>query len=127
MITEQTDLAKLADELTQLIDSVAATFGPHASQTVDGELDCDPTHPGHLVCWQYGVQLGNSPGAERRLVQAVLPTLEQAGWRARDRSTALELIAQFSRQGADINVHVARAAGGVTIVGSTRCLEVGTA
>jgi hypothetical protein len=127
VITEQTDLSKLADELTQLIDSVAATFGPHASQTVDGELDCDPTHPGHLVCWQYGVQLGNSASADRLLVEAVLPALEQAGWRARDRSTAHELIAQFSRQGADVNVHVARAGGGVAVVGSTRCLEVGAA
>lgn len=123
MITGHPDLSELAAELTTLIDHVAATFGPDVHKTVDGELDCDPTNPGHLVCWQYGIHLDNSPGAERRLVEVVLPSLEQAGWRARDRSTAQELIAQFSREGSDVNVHVARAGGGVAIVGSTRCLE----
>ncbi|MEC3978342.1 hypothetical protein [Amycolatopsis sp. H20-H5] len=126
MITDHPELSKLAEELTTLIDSVAASFGTESNRTVDGELDCDPTHPGHLVCWQYGVHLNGSTGAQRCLVEVVLPSLERTGWLARDRSNALELIAQFSREGADVNVHVARAGGGVAIVGSTRCLETPT-
>ncbi|MFE0025174.1 hypothetical protein [Amycolatopsis sp. NPDC059021] len=122
MITESTDLGRLAQELTAVIDRVAATFGEGASRTVAGELDCDPAHPGVLTCWQYGVRLERPVNAERRLVELVVPTLEGDGWQVRDRSTAQELIARCSRDGADFTVHVARSGAGVAIVGSTRCV-----
>jgi hypothetical protein len=108
--------------LCSTIDEIAATFGGGASGTVDGELDCDPIHPGRLLCWQYGVRLEAAPGAERRLVAAVAPELARTGWQSTDRSTGSELITQFSRAGANINVHVG--GGGVAIIGSTRCLDV---
>jgi hypothetical protein len=115
-----TELDRLAGELTGVIDSVAAVFGSPADLTVDGELDVDPTHPGHLRCWQYGVRLEQTGEPERRLLEEVLPSLEQRGWQAHDRSTARELIARFSREGADFTVHVARAGHAVAIIGSTR-------
>ncbi|MGW4484535.1 hypothetical protein ACWEOE_11910 [Amycolatopsis sp. NPDC004368] len=115
-------LPLLADELTAVIDDVAATFGPHVTPTVAGELDCDPAHPGTLVCWQYGVHLTPTHDAENRLAEAVLPSLEAAGWQAQDRSTPRELIARFHRDGADFTVHVTRAGNGVAIIGSTRCV-----
>ena len=123
MITRGLD--GLAVDLTAVINSVAAMFGQGAVRTVEGELDCDPAEPGHLVCWQYGVRLERCASGERRLVESVLPMLEAAGWQAHDRSTALELIARFSRDGADFTVHVARTGTGVAIVGSTRCIELG--
>ncbi|WP_326569538.1 hypothetical protein VSH64_00340 [Amycolatopsis rhabdoformis] len=115
-------LSLLAHELTAVIDDVAATFGPDAVPTVDGELDCDPAHPGTLVCWQYGVRLDHRGDAEHRLAESVLPSLEAAGWQVHDRSTPRELIARFSREGADFTVHVTRAGGGVAVIGSTRCV-----
>ncbi|WP_432851465.1 hypothetical protein ACQPXB_11875 [Amycolatopsis sp. CA-161197] len=115
-------LPLLADELTAVIDGVAATFGPGAVPTVDGELDCDPAHPGTLVCWQYGVRLDHRGDAEHQLAESVLPSLEAVGWSAHDRSTPRELIARFHRDGADFTVHVARSGGGVAIIGSTRCV-----
>jgi hypothetical protein len=114
------ELDRLADEVRGVIDDVAATFGSPADRTVDGELDCDPTRPGHLLCWQYGVRLEHPGEPERRLVEVVVPTLEERGWQSHDRSTARELIARFSREGADFTVHVARASHAVTIIGSTR-------
>ncbi|MEU0794895.1 hypothetical protein ABZ342_32955 [Amycolatopsis sp. NPDC005961] len=113
------DLDLLASELTDVIDGVAAAFGPSAAPTVNGELDCDPTQPGKLFCWQYGVRLEHSGEPERRLTE-VIPTLEQRGWQAHDRSTPRELIARFSREGADFTIHVARASHAVAIIGSTR-------
>ncbi len=124
MITRHTELDRLAEDLTAVIDGVAATFGPGAEPTVDGELDCDPTQPGRLFCRQYGLRLDHADGAGRRLAEVVLPSLEGQGWRVRDRSNARELIAQFSRDGADFNVHVSRSGGGVAIVGSTACVPV---
>lgn len=123
MITRGLD--DLAVDLTAVINSVAGKFGEGAVRTVEGELDCDPAEPGHLVCWQYGVRLEQCSSGARRLVEAVLPMLESAGWQAHDRSTARELIARFSRDGADFTVHVARTGTGVAIVGSTRCVEMG--
>ncbi|HEY2063115.1 hypothetical protein [Amycolatopsis sp. NBC_01480] len=123
MITQGLD--DLAVDLTAVINSVARAFGEGAVRTVEGELDCDPAEPGHLVCWQYGVRLEQCASGERRLAEAVLPMLEAAGWSAHDRSNALELIARFSRDGADFTVHVARSGEGVAIVGSTRCIEIG--
>ncbi|WP_329050055.1 hypothetical protein OG738_44315 [Amycolatopsis sp. NBC_01488] len=114
------DLHRLAAELTDVIDSVAAVFGPSADPTVNGELDCDPTRPGNLLCWQYGVRLEHPGDPERRLAEVVVPTLAQRGWQAHDRSTPRELIARFSRDGADFTVHVARASHAVAIIGSTR-------
>ena len=114
------DLDRLASELTNVIDDVAAVFGPSADPTVNGELDCDPTSPGQLVCWQYGVRLEHPGEPERRLTEVVLPALEQRGWQAHDRSTPRELIARFSRDGADFTIHVARASHAVAIIGSTR-------
>ncbi|SFW90554.1 hypothetical protein [Amycolatopsis australiensis] len=114
------ELDRLAAELTDVIDSVASAFGAPADRTVDGELDCDPTRPGQLRCWQYGVRLEHAGEPERRLAEVVRPTLEQRGWQARDRSTARELIARFSRDGADFTVHVARTSHAVAIIGSTR-------
>lgn len=114
------ELDRLAGELTDVIDSVAAVFGPAADRTVDGELDCDPTRPGRLRCWQYGVRLEHPGDPERRLAEVVLPTLEHRGWQAYDRSTPRELIARFSREGADFTIHVARAGRAVAIIGSTR-------
>lgn len=114
------ELDRLAGELTGVIDSVAAVFGSPADPTVDGELDCDPTRPGNLLCWQYGVRLEHTGEPERRLAEVVLPSLEERGWQAHDRSTARELIARFSREGADFTVHVARASHAVAIIGSTR-------
>ncbi|MFG1644476.1 hypothetical protein ACGFMK_29685 [Amycolatopsis sp. NPDC049252] len=115
-----TELDRLAGELTGVIDSVAAVFGSPADPTVDGELDVDPTRPGHLRCWQYGVRLEPAGEPERRLVEEILPSLEQRGWQAHDRSTPRELIARFSREGADFTVHVARTSHAVAIIGSTR-------
>jgi len=115
-----TDLDHLAEELSSVIDDVAATFGGGAVPTVQGELDCDPARPGHLLCWQYGVHLERAGEPERRLVEVVLPSLERTGWRAQDRSTPRELIARFSRDGADFTVHVTRTGHAVAIVGSTR-------
>ena len=120
MITQE--LEGLAAELTTVLDSVAAAFGPGAVRTVDGELDCDPAQPGQLMCWQYGLRLEDSPGALRRLSEAVRPTLAAAGWKAYDRSTYREVIARFSRDGADFSVHIARDGRGVAIIGSTRCV-----
>jgi hypothetical protein len=120
MTSELSELDRLAGELTGVIDSVAAVFGTGADRTVEGELDCDPTSPGHLLCWQYGVRLERTGEPERRLAEVVLPSLEERGWQARDRSTARELIARFSRDGADFTVHVARASHAVAIIGSTR-------
>lgn len=117
-----TTLDSLAAELSTVIDEIALTFGGGATRTLDGDVDCDPTRPGHLLCRQYGVRIESSPGADRRLAAAVTPTLTRAGWRPTDRSTGGEVITQFSRDGADVNVHVARSGGGVTILGSTRCL-----
>lgn len=114
------ELDRLAGELTDVIDSVASVFGTSADRTVNGELDCDPTRPGSLLCWQYGVRLEKAGEPERRLAEVVLPTLEQRGWQAHDRSTPRELIARFSREGADFTVHVARASHAVAIIGSTR-------
>ncbi|MCR6488238.1 hypothetical protein M8542_35955 [Amycolatopsis sp. OK19-0408] len=114
------DLDRLAGELTDVIDSVAAVFGPTADRTVDGELDCDPTRPGQVRCWQYGVRLDHPGEPERRLTEVVRPTLEQRGWQAHDRSTPRELIARFSREGADFTVHITRAGNAVAIIGSTR-------
>jgi glyoxylate carboligase len=124
MITRHTGLDRLAEDLTAVIDDVAAIFGSGAERTVEGELDCDPTQPGRLFCRQYGLRLDNAAAAGRRLVEVVLPSLESKGWRTRDRSNARELIAQFSRDGADFNVHVSQSGGGVTIVGSTACVPV---
>jgi hypothetical protein len=89
------ELDRLAGELTEVIDGVAAAFGDAADPTVNGELDCDPT-------------------------EVVLPTLAGQGWQAHDRSTPRELIARFSRDGADFTIHVARASHAVAIIGSTR-------
>ncbi|WIV57061.1 hypothetical protein [Amycolatopsis nalaikhensis] len=114
------ELDRLAGELTDVIDSVAEAFGAPADRTVDGELDCDPTRPGHLRCWQYGVRVEQAGEPERRLAEVVLPTLTERGWQAHDRSTPRELIARFSRDGADFTVHVARASHAVAIIGSTR-------
>jgi hypothetical protein len=114
------ELDRLAGELTDVIDGVAAVFGPSADPTVNEELDCDPTRPGHLRCWQYGVRLAAPGEPARRLAEVVLPTLEQRGWQAHDRSTPGELIARFSREGADFTVHVPRAGHEVAIIGSTR-------
>lgn len=122
MITRE--LKDLAAELTNVIDSVAAAFGSRALPTVDGELDCDPAQPGHSVCWQYGVRLEDSPTALRVLAAAVRPTLEAAGWESYDRSTYREVIARFSRDGADFSVHIARDGRGVAIIGSTRLVSV---
>jgi hypothetical protein len=113
------ELDRLAAELTDVIDGVAAVFGPSADPTVNGELDCDPTSPGKLLCWQYGVRLEHPGDPEGRLTELV-PTLEQRGWQAHDRSTPRELIARFSREGADFTIHVARASHAVAIIGSTR-------
>ena len=120
MTSELSELDRLAGELTGVIDSVAAVFGPDADRTVEGELDVDPTRPGHLFCWQYGVRLEQTGEPERRLAEVVLPSLEERGWQAHDRSTPRELIARFSREGADFTVHVARASHAVAIIGSTR-------
>ena len=114
------ELDRLAGELTGVIDSVASVFGDHADRTVNGELDVDPTRPGHLLCWQYGVRLEKAGEAERRLVEVVRPSLEKAGWESRDRSTPRELITRFSRAGADFTIHIARASQAVAIIGSTR-------
>ncbi|MBE1497374.1 hypothetical protein H4696_004474 [Amycolatopsis lexingtonensis] len=114
------ELDRLAVELTAVIDGVAEVFGDGADRTVEGELDCDPTRPGQLLCWQYGVRLEHPGEPERRLAEVVLPTLSERGWQAHDRSTPRELIARFSREGADFTVHVARASQAVAIIGSTR-------
>ncbi|MEV7094732.1 hypothetical protein AB0M80_18040 [Amycolatopsis sp. NPDC051045] len=111
------ELNRLAGELTSVIDDVAAAFGVPADRTVDGELDCDPTRPGHVLCWQYGVRVEHPAEPERRLSEVVLPALRHHGWESHDRSTPRELITRFTREGADFTVHVARA---VTIIGSTR-------
>ncbi|WP_409495833.1 hypothetical protein [Amycolatopsis sp. cmx-11-12] len=124
MITRNTELDPLAEDLTAVIDGVAGTFGTSAERTVEGELDCDPTQPGRLLCWQYGLRVDDASDAIRKLVDVVLPLLESQGWRTRDRSNPRELIAQFSRDGADFNVHVSRAGDGVAIVGSTACVTV---
>ncbi|MEU4250812.1 hypothetical protein AB0F15_25735 [Amycolatopsis sp. NPDC026612] len=110
------ELTRLADELTSVIDTTAAAFGGPADRTLDGELDCDPTRPGHLLCWQYGVRLEHPAEPERRLA-SLLPALRRDGWQSHDRSTPREQITRFTREGADFTVHVA---GSVTIVGSTR-------
>ncbi|OLZ61001.1 hypothetical protein [Amycolatopsis keratiniphila] len=124
MITRHTGLDPLAEDLTAVIDGVAGTFGTTAERTVEGELDCDPTQPGRSLCWQYGLRVDDATDAIRKLVDDVLPMLETQGWRWRDRSNPRELIAQFSRDGADFNVHVSRAGDGVAIVGSTACVSV---
>ena len=112
------ELRRLAAELTTVIDDVAAAFGGLADPTVSGELDCDPTTPGHLLCWQYGVRLTHPAAPETRLA-SLLPTLHRDGWQSQDRSTPREHITHFTRDGADFTVHVATA---VTIIGSTRPL-----
>ncbi|MFI9453135.1 hypothetical protein [Amycolatopsis sp. NPDC052450] len=124
MITTNTALDPLAEDLATVIDGVAGTFGTAAERTVEGELDCDPAQPGRSLCWQYGLRVDDASDAVRTLVDVVLPLMENQGWRTRDRSNPRELIAQFSRDGADFNVHVSRVGDGVTIVGSTACVPV---
>ena len=109
------ELRRLADELTTVIDDVAAAFGP-ADPTVSGELDCDPTTPGRLLCWQYGVRVEHPASPETSLT-SLLPALHGEGWESHDRSTPREQITRFTRDGADFTIHVA---GAVTIIGSTR-------
>lgn len=116
------ELERLAAELTAVIDSVASAFGPGADRTVDGELDCDPTRPGHLRCRQYGVRLDHPADPERRLTEVVLPNLTQRGWQSHDRSTPAERITRLTRDGADFTIHIARAGQAVAIIGSTRPL-----
>jgi len=125
VISNRTELDTLASELCGVIDGVAAEFGTGASPTVDGDLDCDPIHAGESLCWQYGVRLA-SPGDAERTLPEVVRSLETAGWGARDRSTPAESIVQFSREGANLNVHVARESGDVTVIGSTRCVPGST-
>ncbi len=110
------ELTRLAAELTTVIDDVAATFGGPAERTLDGELDCDPTSPGNLLCWQYGVRVEH-PAAPETSLTSLLPALYQAGWQSHDRSTPGEHITRFTRDGADFTIHIATA---VTILGSTR-------
>ncbi|WP_103351437.1 hypothetical protein [Amycolatopsis sp. CA-128772] len=113
------ELTRLAGELTSVIDDVAAAFGGPADRTLDGELDCDPTQPGHLLCWQYGVRLADPASPETSLASLV-PALRRDGWEAQDRSTSREHITRFSRDGADFTIHVTRAGHAVAIIGSTR-------
>ncbi|MEV6828093.1 hypothetical protein [Amycolatopsis sp. NPDC051102] len=113
------ELRRLGAELTSVIDDVAAAFGGPADRTVDGELDCDPIRPGHLLCWQYGVRLEDAASPEDRLASLV-PALRRDGWEPQDRSTTRERITRFSRDGADFTVHVTRAGHAVAIIGSTR-------
>lgn len=110
------ELTRLAAELTTVIDDVAASFGGSADPALSGELDCDPTSPGHLLCWQYGVRVDHPAAPETRLT-ALLPSLHRDGWESHDRSTPRERITRFTREGADFTIHVA---GSVTIIGSTR-------
>jgi hypothetical protein len=110
------ELRRLAAELTTVIDDVAAAFGAPADRTLDGELDCDPTTPGHLLCWQYGVRVDHPASPQTRLA-SLLPALHHDGWQSHDRSTPREHITRFTRDGADFTIHVAQA---VTIIGSTR-------
>ncbi|GHG47189.1 MULTISPECIES: hypothetical protein [Amycolatopsis] len=110
------ELTRLAGELTTVIDDVAAAFGGPADPTVSGELDCDPIHPGNLLCWQYGVRVDHPAAPETRLA-SLLPALHRDGWESHDRSTPREQITRFTRAGADFTIHVA---GAVTIIGSTR-------
>ncbi|MEV6877782.1 hypothetical protein [Amycolatopsis sp. NPDC051128] len=115
------ELDRLAGELTDVIDTVAAAFGVPADRTVNGELDCDPTRPGHLRCHQYGVRLEHPDEPDRRLTE-ILPALTGQGWQPHDRSTSREQITRFTREGADFTVHVARSGQAVAIIGSTRPL-----
>ncbi|MET8999680.1 hypothetical protein [Amycolatopsis sp. NPDC004169] len=110
------ELTRLAAELTTVIDDVAAAFGGPADPTLSGELDCDPTSPGHLLCWQYGVRVDH-PAAPESHLASLIPALHEAGWASHDRSTPREQITRFTREGADFTIHVA---GAVTIIGSTR-------
>ncbi|MGW5748899.1 hypothetical protein [Amycolatopsis sp. NPDC003861] len=110
------ELTRLAAELTTVIDDVAAAFGGPADPTLSGELDCDPTSPGHLLCWQYGVRVDH-PAAPETTLPALLPTLRRNGWQSHDCSTPREQITRFTRDGADFTIHIA---GTVTIIGSTR-------
>ncbi|MEV5713197.1 hypothetical protein AB0L41_04840 [Amycolatopsis mediterranei] len=109
------ELRRLADELTSVIDSAAASFGP-ADPALAGELDCDPTTPGHLLCWQYGVHVEH-PATPSSSLASLLPALHGDGWQSHDRSTPAEQITRFTRDGADFTIHIA---GAVTIIGSTR-------
>ncbi|WP_206796878.1 hypothetical protein [Amycolatopsis sp. MtRt-6] len=109
------ELHRLATELTSVIDAAAAAFGT-ADPTLSGELDCDPTSPGNLLCWQYGVRVDH-PAAPETTLATLLPALHGEGWESHDRSTSRERITRFTRDGADFTIHVA---GAVTILGSTR-------
>jgi hypothetical protein len=113
------ELHRLGAELTSVIDDVAAAFGGPAEQTLDGELDCDPINPGHLLCRQYGVRL-TDPASPKDSLASLLPALHRDGWESQDRSTPREHITRFSRDGADFTIHVTRAGTAVTIIGSTR-------
>jgi hypothetical protein len=115
------DLDALAKDLRTVIDGAAGMFGSGARPTIDGDLDCDPVNPGKLVCRQYGVRLEAPDSAESSL-PTVVRSFAGTGWKAVDRGTAGEFIVQFSREGANVNVHVARDSGAVAIVGSTRCV-----
>ncbi len=110
------ELRRLAAELTTVIDALAASFGGLADPTVSGELDCDPTTPGRLLCWQYGVRVEHPASPETRL-PSLFPALHADGWQSHDRSTPAEQITRFTRDGTDFTIHVASA---VTIIGSTR-------
>ncbi|MFD8499701.1 hypothetical protein [Amycolatopsis sp. NPDC059657] len=122
IIIEKTELDRLAADLCKVIDGIAGAFGPGATQTVNGDIDCDPNQPGKLLSWQYGVHLDSPSEPDKRLTSVVVPSLQRAGWHVKDRSTARELVAQFSRDGAHLTVHVARKGGDVAIMGSTRCV-----
>ncbi|GAA1981445.1 hypothetical protein [Amycolatopsis minnesotensis] len=118
------ELERLAENLHVLVDELAAHFGTGGGVqvTVDGDLDCDPTAPGRLRCWQYGVRLERPSGPRQCLSGVILPKLARAGWQPTDRSGGRRLVVQFSKDGANLNVHVAAEDDGVAILGSTRCV-----
>ncbi|WP_158888365.1 hypothetical protein [Amycolatopsis anabasis] len=116
------ELGMLATELHNVVDEVASMFGGASSATVDGDLDCPPGDSGRLIRWQYGVRLDAPEGARENLAYTVLPSMWKMGWQSKDRGNEREFVVQFFRDGAQVNVHVARTGGDVAIIGSTRCV-----
>lgn len=103
---------------------IASLFAGEPRVTIDRRYDANPfgrpSMKTRLHGWEYNLRLAAPPDAAEVLEQQVIPELENTGWHVTDRSGERELAFQFSRDGTNLGVHVARdGAGDVVVGGST--------
>lgn len=125
MTRASSKLEALADQLRAAVEDISGRFGDHAEITRDGQVDCDPRRPGHIVRWEYNVKVPARPGAAELLANVVIPGMRESGWDVTNRDSAREFAVQFSQRGSFLGVHIARSGGhDVVIGGSTPCVAV---